>query len=153
MRRTTDSTVFKTNATTVDTDRKRRSRLSRGCLPCPLFGFSVLCGEPFVDRCHVEYTFVYAAIHLHHEGSREGPSARRQSARRHLAVLLFRREDRRVGIERRGQELAVADHGGRGYELHRRSICCRGHISRLPATGTETRSDQERARQRRGGRS
>ena len=35
----------------------------------------------------------------------------------HLAVVSARREDRRARPERRGQELAAEDHGGRGHEF------------------------------------
>src|SRR6185436_10560900 len=75
----------------------------------------------------------YASIYLHDEGSREGPSARRQGARRHLAVVLFRRQDWRARLERRGEELAAEDHVGRGSELHRRSVSRGRDLDRLPA--------------------
>src|SRR5262245_9273424 len=61
----------------------------------------------------------YAAVYLHDEGARESAPARRQGARRHLAVVLLRREDRRAGPERRRQEFAPQDHVRRGHELHR----------------------------------
>src|SRR6266513_228592 len=70
--------------------------------------------------CRIEVS--YATVHLHDEGPREGPPARHQVARRHLAVVLLRREDRRPRLARRRQELAAEDHGGRRHELHRRSI-------------------------------
>src|SRR4029453_13078988 len=56
----------------------------------------------------------YAAIHLHHERAREGPSAGQPGSGRHLAVFLLLRQNRRAGPEWRGQELAVADHGRAG---------------------------------------
>src|SRR5262245_26976793 len=68
----------------------------------------------------------YAAVYLHDEGAREGPPPRCQSARRHLAVVLLRRQDRRAGPERRRQELTPQDHVRRGHELHRRSVSRRG---------------------------
>ena len=84
-------------------------------------------------------TLIYAPVHLHHEGSREGPSSRHPCARRHLAVVLSRREDRRARPERRGQELAAEDHGRRGPELHRRGVPGRRHLDRLPAPGAAAR--------------
>src|ERR1044072_4444437 len=94
----------------------------------------------------------YASIYLHDEGSREGPPARHQSARRHLVVVLLRRQDWRARPERRGEELAPEDHVGRVSELHRRSVSWRKHLDRLPAPGAAARSEEERPRQRRGGR-
>src|SRR6266540_4761933 len=64
----------------------------------------------------------YASIYLHDEGSREGAPARYQSPRRHLALVLLRRQDRRARPERRGEELAVEDHGRRRHEFHRRGV-------------------------------
>ena len=66
--------------------------------------------------------------------------------------FLLRREDRRARPERRRQELAAEDHGRRGHELHRRSVSGRRHLDRLPAPGAAARSDEDRPRQRRGGR-
>ena len=94
----------------------------------------------------------YAAVYLHDEGAREGAPTRCQSARRHLAVVLLRRQDRRARLQRRRQELAAEDHGRRRHELHRRSVSRRGHLDRLPAAGAAARSGEDRARQRRGGR-
>src|SRR5436190_23848341 len=54
---------------------------------------------------------VYASVYLHHERSREGAPSRRQSTRRHLAVVSSGRENRRPRSERRGQELAAENHG------------------------------------------
>ena len=54
------------------------------------------------------------AIHLHHEGAGEGPPARPRRPQGHLALVSPGREDRRARPQRRGQEHAAADHGGRG---------------------------------------
>src|SRR5439155_10490101 len=99
----------------------------------------------------VQYTFPYASIHLHDEGPRQGPPAGYQGPRRHLAVVLFRREDRRTRLERGGQELAAANHGGRGHELHRRSVSRGRHLDRLPAAGAAAQSCEDGPGERGGG--
>src|SRR5262249_16786412 len=63
-------------------------------------------GRRRVDLHAYKMAGSYAAVHLHDEGARESAPARCQSARRHLAVVLLRRQDRRAGPERRRQELA-----------------------------------------------
>ena len=98
--------------------------------------------------CSLQST--HAPVHLHHEGSGEGPPARPRRAERHLALVLLRREDRRARLERRGQELAAAHHVGGGPVVRRRGLACRGDLDRDAAPGAEARSVQDRARQRRG---
>ena len=44
---------------------------------------------------------IHASVHLHHEGPREGPSARPRRPQGHLAVVSSRRQDRRARPERR----------------------------------------------------
>src|SRR5439155_7931751 len=99
-------------------EAKLGSRAGRSSRPRPRRG----------QRCKMPG--FYAAVYLHDEGSREGAPARCQSPRRHLAVVLFRRQDRRAWIERRRQELAAEDHVRRGYELHWRSVSGRANIDR-----------------------
>src|SRR6185503_13769570 len=85
-------TILRTIITLNERERGDRREKS----PCALCGLCVPC------TIHVSY----ASIYLHDEGSREGASARRQSARRHLALVLLRREDRRPRPQRRGQDLS-----------------------------------------------
>ena len=54
-----------------------------------------------------------------------------------------------LGAERRGQELAPQDHGGRGHGVHRRSVRGRRHHRRISPAGAAARRDEDRARQRR----
>ena len=81
-----------------------------------------------------------------------------QSARRHLAVVLLRRQDRRARPERRRQELAAADHGRRGPELSRRGVSgrrasrsafcsrSRGSIPRRPCSATSRKASRRSRR-------
>src|SRR5262245_10289505 len=120
-----------------------------GTHPCRDEGFVGPCplrGPP--PPGHATIYVSYASIYLHDEGTREGPSSRYESSRRHLAVVLFRREDRRPRLERRGQELAAEDHGRGGHELSRRGVQSRQRNRRVPASGAATQSDEERPRQR-----
>ena len=74
-----------------------------------------------------------ATIHLHHEGAREGPPSRPPGSRGYLALVLPGRQDRRARPERRGQELAAEDHGGRRHALPRRGVPAPRAHDRLPA--------------------
>src|SRR5438874_13806111 len=98
-------------------------------------------------RTRITIYVSYAAIYLHDEGPREGASSRHESTRRHLAVVLLRRQDRRARLERRGQELAVEDHVRRGSELHRRSVRGRRHFDRISPPGAAARPEEDGARQ------
>ena len=77
---------------------------------------------------------------------------RQEGPGEHPPVLLPRRQDRHARPERLGQVDAAADHGRPRQGIHRRGLGGRGRDRRLPAAGAAARPDQERARQRHGGR-
>ena len=85
-----------------------------------------------------------AAIHLHHEGAREGAPSRPRCPQRHLAVVSAGRQDRRPRAERIGQEHAAPDHGRAGRAVHRRGVAGRGHQRRLSRAGAAARSRRRR---------
>ena len=89
---------------------------------------------------HSDSKGFHAAIHLHHEGAREGSSSRPRRPQGHLAVVSARREDRRARAERRGQEHDPQDHGRRGPAVRRRGLAGRGDQRRDPAPGAAARS-------------
>ncbi|MBS1106576.1 MAG: hypothetical protein H6Q91_2078 [Deltaproteobacteria bacterium] len=70
--------------------------------------------------------------------------------RRGDAVVPARREDRRGGPQRNRQEFAAAHPRGRRPRFSRRSAPGAGHRDRIPFPGAAARSQQGRARQRRG---
>ena len=67
-----------------------------------------------------------------------------------LAELLPRREDRRPGLQRRGQVHAAADHGGGRHRLPRGGPAAPQRHGRDARAGAPARRVQGRARQRRG---
>ena len=92
------------------------------------------------------------AIHLPHAGSVEDLSGQPQGARKHQSVVLSRRQDRRARRQRLGQIDAAAHHGRARYRVHRRSLGGGRRPRRVPAAGAATRSQQDGARERDGGR-
>src|SRR6185437_10685086 len=75
----------------------RRRRMPRASYP--------LARAPPMLRVNV------SSVHLHDPQALPALPARQRGPHRHLAVVLPRRQDRRPGLQRRGQVHAVADHG------------------------------------------
>ncbi len=129
-------------------DQKSRAELGKYQSPNPRARRAAL------PSAAIYWAFVITpiyAIYLHDERPREGPSSRRRRSQRHLAVVPARREDRRPRPQRLRQELAPAHHGGRRHDVHRRGVCRRWRVRRLPAAGAAARPGQDRPRQRREG--
>ena len=91
-------------------------------------------------------------IHLSHAGSDQDLSAGQEGAGEHPPVVLPGRQDRRARRQRLGQVDAAADHGRHRQGVHRRGLGRRGRPRRLPGAGAAARSEQDRARERHGGR-
>src|SRR6478672_11486005 len=86
-------------------------------------------GAPYISRRHARFPIPYCvlsvsegssrfptngtAVHLRHERPAQGGSTFARDPRRHLALVLPRREDRRPRPQRRRKILAAAHHGTR----------------------------------------
>ena len=81
-------------------------------------------------------------VHLRHEGPAQGRPAVAGDPRRHLAVVLPRRQDRRPRRQRRGQVVAAAHHGRRRPGLSGRGVG--GTRARASATCRRSRSSIRR---------
>ena len=91
-----------------------------------------------------------SSVHLHHAQARPALPARQGGPRRHLPVVLSRRQDRRAGLQRRGQVDAAEDHGGDRHRVRRPGPACPQRHGRAARAGARARSRQGRQGQRGG---
>ena len=92
------------------------------------------------------------SVHLSHARPHQGLSGQPEGIGEHQPLVLPGRQDRRARRQRLGQVHAAAHHGRHRHRVRRRRLGRGGRARRLPAAGTGARRDEERARERHGGR-